>query len=284
MYEGIYLIQEREFIKTEEEVYTLGRSHNLQERIKQYPKESNLLLIILCKNSVEIEKELIKLLTKNFTLCSNYGAEYFKGKFDKINLVIENYFKNIKSLFCKITNSSTNKFNFNYITNSDNNNILTKTIYPKNNEINEEEDVEDNNEDNNEEDNNEEDNNEDDINEEEDDEEDEDDDEDNNEDKKDNKLIVINNFGIVTFAQEFKNDKRIKHICKYCDYSTPKFPSYRRHLTSNKHKNNYKINNINNINKNDTNTNNNLIKENNILAKENKQLMNKLIKLLKENK
>ena len=145
--EGIYLIQEREFIKTKEDVYTIGRSNNLSERIKQYPKESKLILIILCKNSSDVEKKLITILTKKFKLCSNYGAEYFEGKLNKIITEIENYFKNIKSLFCKIKDDSTNNFNFKCITNNKvDDNILTKTIYPI---IENEDNNESNNESNN---------------------------------------------------------------------------------------------------------------------------------------
>ena len=101
MYEGIYLIQEREFIKTCENIYKIGRSHNLDERIKQYPKQSKLFLIILCKNSYTIEKELVVLLTNKFKLCIDYGAEYFEGKLNNIIKEIENYFKNKKGLQLK---------------------------------------------------------------------------------------------------------------------------------------------------------------------------------------
>jgi hypothetical protein len=90
MYEGLYLIQEREFIKCKENVYKIGRSNNLNMRIKSYPKESKLNLIILCKKSSYVEKQVIKILTKKFTLCSNYGAEYFKGNLNKIIIEIEN--------------------------------------------------------------------------------------------------------------------------------------------------------------------------------------------------
>jgi hypothetical protein len=300
MFEGIYLIQEREFIKTQENVYKIGKSNNLSERIKHYPKESKLLLIILCKNSGDIEKELIKLLTKKFKLCSNYGAEYFEGKIDKIINEIENLFKTTKSLFCRIKNSTTNKFNFNFIINDDNNDILTKIAYPininlKDNKVDEDadDDVEDSKEDENEEDNEEVDIDEEVEVDDEDDEDDEVDEEvdveisDDDEDIKDNEYIVnnlqINNFGVVNFAQEFKNNNTIKHICKYCNYSSSRKENYDRHLKSNKHKKNYINNTINNNNINND-LDNNLIKENNKLAKENKDLMNKLINLLKEKK
>jgi excinuclease UvrABC nuclease subunit len=57
MYEGIYLVQEREFIKTNEDVYKIGKSNNLSQRVRGYPKGSRLLLLILCKNVNDIEKK-----------------------------------------------------------------------------------------------------------------------------------------------------------------------------------------------------------------------------------
>ena len=193
MYEGIYLIQEREFIKSGEEVYTIGRSHSINERIKQYPKQSNLFLIVLCKKSIEIEKELIKILTKKFILCSCYGAEYFEGKLDEIILEIEIYFKNIKSLFCKIKNSSTNNFNFKCITNDNtneiNNDIINKVIYPI--KIN-----------------------------------------------KDENTIIKSQIHI-NHVDEFINNNKITHTCKYCNFKTIHKGDYDKHLLTKKHKKNY---------------------------------------------
>ena len=42
MSEGVYLIHPREFIKTNENVYKLGRSIHLDNRVKQYPNGSKI--------------------------------------------------------------------------------------------------------------------------------------------------------------------------------------------------------------------------------------------------
>ena len=76
MYQGIYLIKEREFKKTNEEVYKIGRSHKISERIKGYPKDSSLHLIVLCKECEIVEKKLINLLTNKFKLLNNYGINH----------------------------------------------------------------------------------------------------------------------------------------------------------------------------------------------------------------
>ena len=51
--EGIYLMHLREFIKSNENVLKLGRSHNLDKRTKQYPNGSEVLLKI--KNEVLVK-------------------------------------------------------------------------------------------------------------------------------------------------------------------------------------------------------------------------------------
>ena len=56
----IYLLQEREFIKTNESIYKIGRTkqeHN--KRLNQYPKGSILLVQIICSNCVIMEKKII---------------------------------------------------------------------------------------------------------------------------------------------------------------------------------------------------------------------------------
>ena len=39
--EGLYLIHTRELRRLKENTYKIGRSHNLENRIIQYPKNSN---------------------------------------------------------------------------------------------------------------------------------------------------------------------------------------------------------------------------------------------------
>jgi len=80
MYQGIYLIKEREFKNNNTDIYKVGRSFSLNTRIKQYPKNSSLHLIVFCKNCEIIENEIITLLTKKFKIRTDYGAEYFSVK------------------------------------------------------------------------------------------------------------------------------------------------------------------------------------------------------------
>lgn len=78
----IYLLKEREFIKTNEDVYKIGRSK--QENIKrfnQYPKGSILLLQIVCEDCISEENTLIKLFKTKFKQREDIGIEYFEGNY-----------------------------------------------------------------------------------------------------------------------------------------------------------------------------------------------------------
>ena len=60
--EYIYLIKEREFIKTNENIFKIGRSNqNNDKRIKQYPTDSKLIIQTICSDCKFSEAEIISL-------------------------------------------------------------------------------------------------------------------------------------------------------------------------------------------------------------------------------
>jgi hypothetical protein len=80
MAEYIYLVREREFIKTNEEIYKIGRSKQTNcQRISSYPKGSMLILTFNVNDCCAIEKEIIELFKKKFKLRKDIGNEYFEG-------------------------------------------------------------------------------------------------------------------------------------------------------------------------------------------------------------
>ncbi len=85
----------REFIKSHEPIYKIGRSNILDNRVKQYPNGSNILLMIKCKNSILCENNLIKLFKEKFIQKKYYGTEYFEGNCYDMIKEICNYIKNI---------------------------------------------------------------------------------------------------------------------------------------------------------------------------------------------
>ena len=93
--EYIYLLQEREFIKTKESIYKIGKTKQINfERFKQYPKGSVILLQSSCSNCDICESQILSILKKKFIKRSDIGTEYFEGNFVKmkneINKIIQN--------------------------------------------------------------------------------------------------------------------------------------------------------------------------------------------------
>jgi hypothetical protein len=85
----IYLLREREFEKTGENIYKIGRTkkENFQ-RFNQYPKGSVLLFHMICSNCEQIESNLIQLFREHFRQCKEIGTEYFEGDcFAMIDLI-----------------------------------------------------------------------------------------------------------------------------------------------------------------------------------------------------
>ena len=76
----IYLLKLREFIRTNENIYKIGRtSQNGLKRINQYPKGSELILFRKCINCIQLELELIKNFKIKYKHQPKYGNEYFEG-------------------------------------------------------------------------------------------------------------------------------------------------------------------------------------------------------------
>ena len=91
----IYLLQEREFINTNNPIYKIGRTkqeHN--KRFNQYPKGSILLFQIICYNCINMEKNVITIFKKNFKHRKDIGNEYFEGNSKEMIKDINNIINN----------------------------------------------------------------------------------------------------------------------------------------------------------------------------------------------
>jgi hypothetical protein len=91
----IYLIIEREFRKTRENIFKVGMTKQKNDkRFKQYPKDSKLLFQMICKDCKNIEKQIIKLFKEKFKHRNDIGNEYFEGDYkimiDTIYLTLKN--------------------------------------------------------------------------------------------------------------------------------------------------------------------------------------------------
>lgn len=91
--EGIYLIHTREFITTNKPIYNIGRGGNVQNRVKQYPRGSQVLFLSICRNSKLCKKDLIKIFKQKFIQEKYYGREYFSGNSDVMIYVMIEFIK-----------------------------------------------------------------------------------------------------------------------------------------------------------------------------------------------
>ena len=118
----IYLLKEREFIKTNENIYKLGKTkQNNENRIKQYPKGSKLFLLKICYDCDKMENILLASFRKKFKQRKDIGREYFEGEYNDMIKNIENILNNFN-----IQND-----NLNQDMENDNDNIFIFDTYEK---------------------------------------------------------------------------------------------------------------------------------------------------------
>ena len=95
MHNSIYLLQEREFINSNKNIYKIGRTKQANiQRFNQYPKGSKLLLHIICDDCDILETELIRDFKNKYIHRKDIGNEYFEGDYKEM----------IKDIYNKITN------------------------------------------------------------------------------------------------------------------------------------------------------------------------------------
>lgn len=75
----LYMIKEREFIKTNENIYKIGKSINIKSRMPSYPKNSCIYGIVYCSLDIHrAEKDLIQHFDKRFKNRPDIGREYYE--------------------------------------------------------------------------------------------------------------------------------------------------------------------------------------------------------------
>lgn len=91
----IYVLMEREFVRSGENVVKVGRARNMMKRLNQYPKGSKLLFCMYCDTLVATETELLRLLDTAFVRRSDLGRERFEGDINALVSFV-NSFVNLK--------------------------------------------------------------------------------------------------------------------------------------------------------------------------------------------
>jgi hypothetical protein len=88
----IYCLIEREFLKSDEPIYKVGKSTNLFRRFHNYPKGSKIVFFSEVNDCHLAEKELLKVLNSHEKIvkASDIGKEYYKSKLTDILQVLVN--------------------------------------------------------------------------------------------------------------------------------------------------------------------------------------------------
>jgi len=88
----LYLIKEREFIKTNEHILKIGKSTRIKSRMPSYPKDSRIYLIVYCPWDIHVaEKELIKQFDSIFINRKDIGREYYEASSDDYSTMLHEF-------------------------------------------------------------------------------------------------------------------------------------------------------------------------------------------------
>jgi hypothetical protein len=87
----IYILCEREFITTGQNVYKIVMTGNVVQRMGQYPKGSLLLFTQYTDNVQSTERSLINMFNAEFKARQDIGSEYFQGDVKAMMTTIFNY-------------------------------------------------------------------------------------------------------------------------------------------------------------------------------------------------
>jgi hypothetical protein len=82
--ENCYIIKLREFIKTNEEVYKIGRTSVGKKRLRGYPKNSEIILMKETADNENTERLIMEKFKNKFKQRIDIGREYFEGDIDKM--------------------------------------------------------------------------------------------------------------------------------------------------------------------------------------------------------
>lgn len=77
--QSVYLIIEREFVKSSENIFKLGKTRTMVHRAKKYPNGSNILVVLPCADCDATEKKLLDVFRNTFHQRKDIGSEYFEG-------------------------------------------------------------------------------------------------------------------------------------------------------------------------------------------------------------
>ena len=93
---SVYLLIEREFMASKQNIFKIGRSVNVCNRTKRYPKGSQLLVVLPCIDSCVSECNIQKVFSEKFIQRKDIGSEYYEGP---PNAIIKEFINNVDPHF-----------------------------------------------------------------------------------------------------------------------------------------------------------------------------------------
>ena len=84
----IYLLKTRESIRMNEDVYKIGRTKNMKNRLQQYPKGSEFITTMKVNDQRMCERVLLYMFKDKFKQREDMGNEYFEGNLDQMKSVL----------------------------------------------------------------------------------------------------------------------------------------------------------------------------------------------------
>ena len=89
----MYLLQTRESIRLEENVYKIGKTHNIEQRFSQYPKGSILHKKFRVSDRHLSERVMLREFNEKFKRRDDMGNEYFEKDLHKMLNIFEEFEK-----------------------------------------------------------------------------------------------------------------------------------------------------------------------------------------------
>lgn len=87
----LYIIQTRESIRLEEDVYKIGKTQSMQQRMNKYPKGSSLHKTIRVSDRHMAEKLVLREFRQKFTRREDMGHEYFQGNLQEMMQIFDEF-------------------------------------------------------------------------------------------------------------------------------------------------------------------------------------------------
>ena len=87
----LYILRTRESVRFDEPVYKVGKTYDMEQRFKQYPKGSELLKSIkVCERHIA-ERIMLREFSSKFTIREEFGNEYFEGDLQDMFAIFEDF-------------------------------------------------------------------------------------------------------------------------------------------------------------------------------------------------